>query len=400
MRLKEYLKLNKITNKQFSKELGISPVSLSRYISGERIPEKDIVLKILKQTDGSVSPNDFYYLKKNEQENDFIETLKLVNYTCKELKSGSKKALAKTITLVESKLKKDKALVQKILENLNVNNNTVRIGVTGVPGVGKSTFIESIGLFLIKKGLKVAVLAIDPSSKESGGSILGDKTRMEKLSVNPFAFIRPSPSDGHLGGVAKKTHESILCLEAAGYNVIFIETMGVGQAETAVYDMVDIFLVLLLPSGGDELQGIKKGIIELADLIVVNKADNDLIKVAEITQREYKNALQITGKPRENHLIDVLMCSSLKSKGIQEIWSFIVEFVKKQKDNKNFYKNRESQQTKWMWNSVRNAVNELITKDITKEKFVLQIQEKVRKKNLSIFKASQLICDFFIKNKF
>ena len=186
------------------------------------------------------------------------------------------------------------------------------------------------------------------------------KQEWKNLSVNPNAFIRPSPNDGHLGGVAKKTNESMLCLEEAGYNVIFIETMGVGQAETAVYDMVDIFLVLLLPSGGDELQGIKKGIIELADLIIVNKADNDLIKSAEITQREYKNALQISGKPRENHIIDVLMCSSLKSKDLKEIWDFIVKFVNVQKKNKNFYKNRELQKNKWMWNSVNNAVNEFI----------------------------------------
>ena len=396
MKLKEYLKLYRITNKDFSKEIGITPVSLSRYISEERMPEKDIVLKILKKTNGSVSPNDFYYSKEKEQELD-VEEVKLINNMSNELKSGSKKALAKTITLVESKLKKDKILVQKILENFKTKNNTIRIGITGVPGVGKSTFIESIGLFLIKNGLKVAVLAIDPSSKESGGSILGDKTRMEKLSVNKFAFIRPSPSDGHLGGVAKKTHESILCLEEAGFDVIFIETMGVGQAETAVHDMVDIFLVLLLPSGGDELQGIKKGIIELADLIIVNKADNELIKVAEITQREYKNALQITGKPRENHVLDVLMCSSLQSKGLKEIWDFIIKFIKNQKKNKNFYKNRESQKNKWMWNSVRNTVNEFITKDLIKEKFILQIQENVKNKNLSIFKASQLIFDFFIK---
>ena len=208
MKLKEYLKLYRITNKDFSKEIGITPVSLSRYISEERMPEKDIVLKILKKTNGSVSPNDFYYSKEKEQELD-VEEVKLSNNMTNELKSGSKKALAKTITLVESKLKKDKILVQKILENFKTKNNTIRIGITGVPGVGKSTFIESIGLFLIKNGLKVAVLAIDPSSKESGGSILGDKTRMEKLSVNKFAFIRPSPSDGHLGGVAKKTHESI-----------------------------------------------------------------------------------------------------------------------------------------------------------------------------------------------
>ena len=366
MNLKDYLKLNQITNKEFAKSLGINSVSLSRYINGERIPEKEIVLKILEKTNGCVSPNDFYFLKKDDQEPDLKE-LKFINDTCRELKKGSKKALAKTITLVESKLKKDKFLVQKILENFQTNNQTIRIGITGVPGVGKSTFIESLGIFLIEKGYKVAVLAIDPSSKESGGSILGDKTRMEKLSVNPNAFIRPSPNDGHLGGVAKKTNESMLCLEEAGYNVIFIETMGVGQAETAVYDMVDIFLLLLLPSGGDELQGIKKGIIELADLIIVNKADNDLIKSAEITQREYKNALQITSKPRENHIIEVLMCSSLKSIGLEEIWNFILRFVDVQKENDNFYKNRELQKNKWMWNSVNNAVNEFLNKDLVRK---------------------------------
>ena len=399
MKLKEYLKLNKISNKEFSKLIGITPVSLSRYISGERIPEKEIVLKIFEFTHGSVSPDDFYFQKKNTQEFD-SDQLTLINQMSKQLKNGSKKALAKTITLVESKLKKDKLLVQKIFEKFKVNNNTVRIGITGVPGVGKSTFIESLGLFLIQKSHKVAVLAIDPSSKESGGSILGDKTRMEKLSINPLAFIRPSPSDGHLGGVAKKTHESILCLEEAGYDIIFIETMGVGQAETAVYDMVDIFLVLLLPSGGDELQGIKKGIIELADLIIVNKADNDLKKAAEITQREYRNAIQITGKPRKDHVIDVLMCSSLKSEGFNEIWDFVLNFVNKQKKNKKFYENRESQKTKWMWNSVSNNVNEIISNEIVRNKFILKIKEKVKNKNINIFQASELIIDYFIKNKF
>ncbi len=399
MKLKEYLKLNRITNKDFSKVIGISPVSLSRYISGERVPEKEIVLKIFEITHGSVSPDDFYLQKKDKYELN-TEQEKLIGLMSRQLKSGSKKALAKTITLVESKLKKDKLLVQKIFEKFKKNNNTIRIGITGVPGVGKSTFIESLGLFLIEKSHKVAVLAIDPSSKESGGSILGDKTRMEKLSINSSAFIRPSPSDGHLGGVAKKTYESILCLEEAGYNIIFVETMGVGQAETAVYDMVDIFLVLLLPSGGDELQGIKKGIIELADLIIVNKADNDLKKTAEITQREYKNAIHITGKPRKGHEIEVLTCSSLKSEGLDEIWKFILNFINKQKQNKNFVEYRELQKIKWMWNSVNNNINEIISKEIEENKFVIEIKEKVKNKNISIFKASELITDFLIKNKF
>ncbi len=191
-----------------------------------------------------------------------------------------------------------------------------------------------------------------------------------------------------------------MCLEEAGYDIIFVETMGVGQAETAVYDMVDIFLVLLLPSGGDELQGIKKGIIELADLIIVNKADNDLKKAAEITQREYRNAIQITGKPRKDHEIDVLMCSSLKSEGFNEIWDFVLNFVNKQKKNKKFYENRESQKTKWMWNSVSNNVNEIISNEIVRNKFILKIKEKVKNKNINIFQASELIIDYFIKNKF
>ena len=202
--------------------------------------------------------------------------------------------------------------------------------------MGKSTFIESLGMSLIEKGLKIAVLAIDPSSKFSGGSILGDKTRMERLSINENAFIRPSPNSGHLGGVAKKTSESILCIEEAGFNIIFIETMGVGQAETEVYDMVDIFLVLLLPAGGDELQGIKKGIIEMADLIIVNKADGELKKSAEITKNEYQNALNITNRSRTGKEIGIVTCSSLNYDGLEKVWEQILKFVNQRKENKDF----------------------------------------------------------------
>ena len=396
MILKEYLKFFGITNKDFAKRIGISPVSLSRYMSGERLPEKEIILKIFTATNGAVNPNDFYFKSTNDNNKENFDS-NSINETVINIRNGSKKTLAKTITLIESKLKEHQELVKKIFENFKTNNKTIRIGITGVPGVGKSTFIESLGLKLIQKGMQVAVLAIDPSSKQTGGSILGDKTRMEKLSVHPRAFIRPSPSDGHLGGVAKKTYESMLCLEEAGYNVIFIETMGVGQAETAVYDMVDIFLVLLLPSGGDELQGIKKGIIELADLIIVNKADNDLEKTAEITQREYKTALHISGKQKIGYEIEVLMCSSIKSRGFDEIWDFVQNFIKKQKENKTFFINREGQLKKWMRNSIHQTVSEFINSDLSKNGFLKQIQMKVNDKKLSVFKATQLISNFLLK---
>lgn len=308
MKIKDYLKLYKISNIQFSKKIGVSNISLSRYINGERIPEKNILTKIFKLTSGLVDANDFYFSKLNFQEltkDDKEEVSKLFS----NLKNGEKKYLAKAITLIESSLMSDKKKSNLLLSKLSQNYNSLRIGITGVPGVGKSTFIESFGMKLIELGYKVAVLAVDPSSKRSGGSILGDKTRMMRLSVNKNAFIRPSPSQGHLGGVSKKTNESIRCLEEAGFDIIFVETMGVGQAETAVYDMVDIFLVLLLPSGGDELQGIKKGIIEIADLIIVNKADGQLEKSAKITMSEYKNAQQMISKNKERLEPEVLVCS-------------------------------------------------------------------------------------------
>ena len=296
MKLKKYIKFKKTSNLDFAKKISVSPVSLSRYISGDRFPEKQILIKIFKETEGLVTPNDFVFSEneKNKFKNNEEDLTKFI----KKIRSGSKRYLARAITLVESSLKSDQKIFKIITKIQNKKNNSIRVGITGVPGVGKSTFIENFGMKLINLGYKVAVLAVDPSSKMSGGSILGDKTRMEKLSINPNAFIRPSPSGGHLGGVAMKSYESLMCLEEAGYNFIFVETMGVGQkAETAVYDMVDIFLVLMLPSGGDELQGIKKGIIEMADLIAINKADGELKKSAEITQREYKNATFFNTKP-------------------------------------------------------------------------------------------------------
>ena len=395
MKLKDYLKFKKITNKTFSSLLKVSPVSLSRYLSGNRFPEKEILVKIYNLTEGLVSPNDFCLKdKKNYEvnENDEEELKKFHQY----IVSGSRKYLGKAITLIESSREKDQITSEKLLELFKGNDKSIRIGITGVPGVGKSTFIESFGMKLIKKGYKVAVLAVDPSSRFSGGSILGDKTRMEKLSVNKNAFIRPSPSSGHLGGVAKRTSESILCLEEAGFDIIFIETMGVGQAETEVYDMVDIFLVLLLPAGGDELQGIKKGIIEMADLIIVNKADGELKKSAEITQREYKNAIHIINKSRINEDIGVVICSSLNQSGFENVWKYITKFINIRKKNNDFTNERNSQKINRMWGLVDLKVKGFV-KNLSSRKFVEELTRKVKMNNLTMYGAVRIISEYLTK---
>ena len=241
------------------------------------------------------------------------------------LLTGNRRALAKAITLVESKLDRHRAQAQGILEQvLPHSGNSIRVGITGVPGVGKSTFIEAFGLYLIEQGKRVAVLAVDPSSPLAGGSILGDKTRMEELSRREEAFIRPSPSEGTLGGVAQKTRETMLLCEAAGYDVILVETVGVGQSEYQVAGMVDFFMVLMLPGGGDELQGIKKGIMELADALVINKADGDSEKQAQLARQLYTSAMNVLRHtsfwtPR------VMTCSALKQIIIDAVWGMLLE---------------------------------------------------------------------------
>ena len=395
MKLQDYLRFRRIKNKTFAKLLNISPVSLSRYISGERFPEKEILIKIHNLTEGLVSPNDFCL--QDEKNYDFNENQQIeLKKFHQHILSGSRKHLGKAITLIESSREKDQIISEKLLELFKGNDKSIRIGITGVPGVGKSTFIESFGMTLIRKGFKVAVLAVDPSSRFSGGSILGDKTRMEKLSVNKNAFIRPSPSSGHLGGVAKRTSESILCLEEAGFNIIFVETMGVGQAETEVYDMVDIFLVLLLPSGGDELQGIKKGIIEMADLIIVNKADGELKKSAEITQREYKNASHIINKSRINEDIGVMICSSLNQSGFENVWKYILKFIDIRKKNNDFINERNLQKINRMWGLVDLKVKGFV-KNISSRKFVQELLKNVKTNNLSMYRAVKMISNCIIK---
>ncbi|MDH5365419.1 MAG: methylmalonyl Co-A mutase-associated GTPase MeaB [Cyclobacteriaceae bacterium] len=267
--------------------------------------------------------------------------------------SGDKVTLSRAITLTESTLSEDQELATELIEKLlPYTGNTIRIGITGVPGVGKSTFIEALGVKITSNKKKLAVLAIDPTSQRSGGSILGDKTRMETLSSNPMAYIRPSSSQDKLGGVANKTREAMLLCEAAGYEVIFIETVGVGQSEVAVKGMVDFFLLLMLAGAGDELQGIKKGIMEMADGIAITKADGNNIKSAKMAKTEYTNALHLFPPSDSGWYPKVHTCSSLTDEGIEDVWNMIKNQVKHMKANGYFSTNRESQNTQWMDNII------------------------------------------------
>jgi len=257
--------------------------------------------------------------------------------------------LAKAITLIESQREDHKLRAQHVLEALLPHTGgAVRVGISGVPGVGKSTFIEALGLYLIEQGLRVAVLAVDPSSSLSGGSILGDKTRMERLSQNPAAFIRPSPSAGSLGGVAEKTRETMLVCEAAGFDVLIVETVGVGQSETAVAGMTDLFCLLQLPNAGDELQAIKKGIMELADLIVINKADLDPA-AAMRAKAQIKTALHMLRPASPNWTVSVLTLSALKKEGIAEFWQAVSDYRRTLTASGEFDAKRRHQALAWMW---------------------------------------------------
>ncbi len=277
-----------------------------------------------------------------------------------ELLSGKRKALARAITLIESKKKSHRELAKKLLERiLPYTGNSIRIGISGVPGVGKSTFIEAFGLFLVERGHKVAVLAIDPTSQLSGGSILGDKTRMEQLSRLDEAFIRPSPSGDSIGGVANRTRESIFLCEANGYDIVIVETVGVGQSEIKVASMVDFFLLMQLPNAGDELQGIKRGVMEVADAIVINKADSDNLKMAELTKKQLENALSFFLKADDEWKVPILLVSALERRGIDKVWETIQNFVKIKKRSGRFYEKRKRQSVDWMWSTVMDGLKEL-----------------------------------------
>ena len=306
----------------------------------------------------------------------------------------NRRLVAKTITLIESSLsshqEKAKTIVDALLPHAG---KAVRIGITGVPGVGKSTYIESFGLQLVKQGHRVAVLAVDPSSSKSGGSIMGDKTRMERLSLEQQAFIRPSPSGGTLGGVARRTRETIVVCEAAGFDVIIVETVGVGQSETTVASMVDFFLVLMLAGAGDELQGIKKGVLELADAIAINKADGNNIENAEKAKIEYENALNLLTPSSKTWSPPVLTCSAVTMDGIEDIWQTILDYKEKLEISGELMERRRRQALDWLWALVEEGLREQFYRNPDVEKSLPEIVNAVEKGETAPTAAAQRLLD-------
>jgi LAO/AO transport system kinase len=293
--------------------------------------------------------------------------------------------LSRAITLVESKNPDHKKLANDLIKVIMpLSGKSKRIGISGTPGVGKSTFIESFGISLIKKDLKVAVLAIDPTSYKSGGSILGDKTRMNELSSHPKSFIRPTPSGTNLGGVASKTRESLLLCEAAGFDVIIVETVGVGQSEVTVSKLVDFFFVLMQPGGGDDLQGIKRGILELADLVAINKADGDKLQLARLAKGEYESALHIL---RSNEFWNppVTLCSGLTGDGLDNIWDIIVEYY----DKVDVESKRDEQLQKWLKELFFEKINTEIIESDSFKKNLESAHKEISENNVSVIDASE-----------
>ena len=310
--------------------------------------------------------------------------------------SGSRVILSRAITIIESNLESDKVLAKEIIQAiLPSSGNSIRIGITGVPGVGKSTFIEAFGKHLIAQGHKVAILSIDPSSQRSKGSILGDKTRMEELSNIENAYIRPSASGDTLGGVANKTGETILLCEAAGYDVVLIETVGVGQSETAVHGMTDFFLLLMLSGAGDELQGIKKGIMEMADMVVINKADGDNIRNSELARLQYQNALHIFPQSDSGWAPVVTKASSTKNTGISTVWDEILKYKKLVSENGYFEKNRNQQNIQWMYNNINESLKQLFFGSKNIKNQLSDLEKDVISAEISPVKAAQKIMKMF-----
>ena len=308
------------------------------------------------------------------------------------VEAGDRRSLARAITLVESTRPDHRAEAVALLDTvLGATGGAIRVGISGAPGSGKSTFIEALGLHLVDHGHRIAVLAVDPSSTRSGGSILGDKTRMEQLSRRAEAFIRPSPSGGTLGGVARRTREALLLCEAAGHDVVLVETVGVGQSEVAVAGMVDAFVLLLSPGAGDDLQGVKRGIVELADLVVVNKADGDLAAAAQRTAADYQNAVHFLRPRTEGWTVRVEQASALLGEGIDRVWAAIEEHQVMLRASGALAARRADQAREWMWSEVNDGLREALARDPAVATEMAALEREVRAGTISPTAAAQRI---------
>lgn len=360
----------------------------------DRIKDKDQKYSALNVQKGIPQPDQINseFLKKHKKGNEmsieeYVEGILNKNVVI----------LSRAITLVESSLEIHQAKAQKIIEkSLEHSGKSIRIGITGVPGAGKSTVIEALGTMLTKKGLKVAVLAIDPSSQRSKGSILGDKTRMEDLANDPNAFIRPSPSAGSLGGVAQKTREIVLLCEAAGFDVIIIETVGVGQSEIVVHSMVDFFLLIQISGAGDELQGIKRGIMEMADLVAINKADGNNKKNAELAAGQYRNALHLFPMTESNWEPPVITCSAYTKEGIDKIWDIIKDYEKTTKENGFFYNNRNQQNIRILHESIDNRLKTNFYNNPIIKSQLEELKTKILENKISAYIAAENLINIYI----
>jgi len=352
-------------------------------------------MNLMTEIPPSINP----YLNKNQ--------FKRKKYTFEEyiegIKNQNRVILSKAITLIESENPEDQELASQIIkECLKIKNTSFRIGITGIPGVGKSTFIESFGLELIEKGHRLAVLAIDPSSERSGGSILGDKTRMENLSRNPYAYIRPSPSGRTLGGVAKRTRETIILCEAAGFDRIIVETVGVGQGEVIVHSMVDFFMLLILPGSGDELQGMKRGIMEMADGIVITKSDGENLKKAKIAKADIERALHYFPISKSGWNPPVILTSSLTKLGFDEVYKMLYDYEQLMKNKinletkKSFFESRRDEQSLyWFEQSFVEKMKNIVIKNISNE--YNKLKEKILKKEITPFEASEQLLEMIFR---
>ncbi len=339
-----------------------------------------------------VNPNILKFKKRKQQLN--------IEQFVQGITSGDINILSRAITLTESTLPEHFELSQKIIERcLQYEKSSIRIGITGVPGVGKSTFIETLGLHIVNNGHKLAVLAVDPSSDRSGGSILGDKTRMENLANHPYAFVRPSPAAGSLGGVARKTRETIILCEAAGYDTIFIETVGVGQSETVVHSMIDFFLLLMLSGAGDELQGIKRGIMEMVDAVAINKADGNNIIKAKLAKAQLESALHLFPPTESGWIPKVITCSALKNTGIEEIWNTINDYLINVKSTGYFRQNRNRQAKYWMYETIDAQIKDNFYNNNEMKEGLKRLEEDVISNKISSFVAASKLLDKYFKKK-